>query len=338
MSVETVRRTLLAALLACSAACPHAPPPGEAVKVDRRDDWLLALRSDVDRIAIADGFEGRLRVLHAGKVELDRTYGEAGCLPLAAGRRVLAALAVGVLVESGKLGFEDRLERRLPSVVGTSFAALGVANLLTDSSGLAPTTGDSLEQRLEVAGKVPLGAPPGTRVDPDDERPWLLVERLVAQVSDEPFDRFVEARVTGPAGMTATSLGPGAECPGLTQGTTTLEDQFRLVDALRAGKVLQPATRDALWTPRLPLGPGSEVGYGFFVRTRGEQRAVGVGTTGARPAYELWVDPASSDALVLLGRTPARTARGLRTAVGEFYALPPGPPAPYTPVRRSPAH
>ncbi len=39
---------------------------------------------------------------------------------------------------------------------GTSFARLSVANLLTDSAGLAPTTGASLADRLDAAGKVPL--------------------------------------------------------------------------------------------------------------------------------------------------------------------------------------
>ncbi len=329
-----MRRTTLAAVLLASVGCSHAPSPREAAKVEQRDDWLLALRSDVERIGTNDGFEGQVRVLHGGKPEIDRTFGEAGCLPLGAGRRVLAAVAVGILVEGGKLGFEDRLERRLPSMAGTSFAALAVSNLLTDSSGLARTTGESLEQRLEAAGKVPLGAPPGTRVDPEDERPWLLVERLITEVSGEPFRRFVESRVTAPAGMASTSLGPSPVCPELAQGTTTLEDQFRLIDALRSGKLLGPATRDALWAPRLPLGPGSDVGYGFFVRTRGEERAVGVGGSGAAPAYELWLDPAGLDALVLLGRTPARTARGIRTALGEFYALPPGPPQSAAPRRR----
>lgn len=327
----------LVVVLSLSGACSHAPVPAASARVERRDDWLLALRSDVDRIAAGDGFEGGVRVLHGGKAEIDRTFGEQGCLPLGAGRRALASVTVGVLVEGGKLGFDDRLEQRLPSVRGSSFALLTVASVLTDSAGLAASSAESLEQRLEAAARLPLQAPPGTRVDPDDERPWLLVERLVAQVSGESFERFVEARVTAPAGMAATSLGPTTACPGLAQGVTTLEDQLRLIDALRAGKLVKPSIRDALWEPRLPLGAGSDVGYGFFIRTRGEQRAVGLGSTGAAPAYELWLDPAGTDALVLLGRTPARTARGIKTALGEFYALPPGAPHPTAPARRPPA-
>ena len=100
------------------------------------------------------------------------------------------------------------------------------------------------------------------------------------------------------------------------------------------GKLVSPRTRAALWEPRLPLGPGSDIAYGFFVRTRGDQQAVGMSGEGSATAYELWLDPAGIDSLVLLGRTPTKTARGIRTALGELYALPPGPPHASMPARR----
>ena len=149
----------------------------------------------------------------------------------------------------------------------------------------------------------------------------------MAQTSGEPFEAFVARRVTAPAGMGGTTLGPTSACADAAQGTTTLEDQFRLIDALRAGTVLQPATRDG-GSGRHGSCSGRAGGgiTGSSFRTNGEQRAVGLVGGSAAPAYELWLDPAGTDALVLLGRTSAKTARGIRTALGEFYALPPGPP------------
>jgi CubicO group peptidase (beta-lactamase class C family) len=336
-----VRRNLLAVLLLSSVACSHAPPPTETAKVERRDDWLLALTSDLDRIAANDGFEGRVRVLHGGKPEVDRTYGDTACLPLGAGRRLLAAVAVGLLVEGGKLGWDDRLEQRLPRTAGTSLAPLTVANLVTDAAGLGPTPqavgerqGDELDWLLKTVGKAPLRAAPGTLVDPADHRPWILVEGIVAQVSGQSFERFVQERIISLSGMSDTSLGEVAGCPGVVGGTTTLEDQFRFIDALRGGKLVSPQNRSALWQPRLPLGPGSEVGYGFFVRSHGDQQAVGVSAEGVATAYELWLDPAQNDALVLLGRSQAKSAQAIRTALGEFYALPPRPPQASSPARR----
>ena len=229
--------------------------------------------------------------MHAGKPEIDLSYDDTACLPLGAGRRLLATVAVGLLVDEGKLGWDDRLERRLPTAAGTSFAGLTVANLLTDSAGLGASTGDTLDARLDDAGRIPLRAAPGTLVDPGDDCPWVLVERVVAQVSGESFTRFVESRVAGPAGMKGTSVIPSSGCPDAARGTTTLDDQLRLIDALRAGKLVSPRTRAALWEPRLPLGPGSDVAYGFFVRTRGDQQAVGMSGEGSATAYELWLDP-----------------------------------------------
>ncbi|HEY1335717.1 MAG TPA: serine hydrolase domain-containing protein [Myxococcaceae bacterium] len=327
-------RNLVAGMLLSALACSHAPPPSAETKLERRDDWLLALRSDLERIASNDGFQGQFRVMHGGKPEIENTVGDTACLPLGAGRRLLATVAVGLLVDEGKLGWDDRLERRLPSAVGSSFAGLSVANLLTSSAGLGASTGATPEARVDDAAKAPLRAAPGTLVDPADERPWVLVERVVAQVSGQPFDRFVESRIAAPAGMKATFVGPGGGCPDAERGSTTVDDQFRLIDALRAEKLVSPQTRAALWEARLPLGPGSDVAYGFFVRTRDAQQAVGISAEGSAPAYELWLDPSGPDALVLLGKTPAKTARGIRTALGEFYALPPGQPHPSSPARR----
>jgi len=336
---EGVGLAFAAALVAVSAACSHAPPPSQSAKgVERREEWLGALQSDLERIGSSDGFEGQVRVLHAGKPEIDQTTGSASCLPLSAGRRVLATVAVAALVEDGKLGFEDRIDRHLSGLEKSSLGKLTVADLLTDSAGMAVTAGDTVAEQLDEAAKMPLQAAPGTRVDPDDERPWLLVERVVAAVSGTGFDTFVQERVLTRAGMSGTSLAATPACPEAKLGTTTLEDQFRLVDALRSGKLVSPATRDALWLPRLGLGAGSDVGYGFFIRTRGDERAVGISSYGGTPAYDLWLDPAGADALVLLGRTLPKTARGIRTALGEFYALPPGPPHSSSPPRRAPGH
>lgn len=329
-----MRRICVAGVLLSSMACSHAPPPSPETKVERRDDWLVALRSDLERVGSNDGFQGRFRVVHGGKPEIDNDFGDTACLPLGAGRRLLATVAVGLLVDGGKLDWDDRIERRMPDTAGTSFAGLTVANLLTDSAGLGPSTGDTLEARLDDAARVPLRAAPGTLVDPGDERPWVLVERLVAQVSGMSFAQFVDSRIAGPAGMKGTSVGLVPGCPDAPRGTTTLDDEFRFIDALRTGKLVTPRTRAALWQPRLPLGPGSDVGYGFFIRTRNDQQAVGTSGEGSATAYELWIDPAGTDALVLLGKTPTKTARGIRTALGEFYALPPGPPHASSPARR----
>src|SRR5262249_60081178 len=101
----------------------------------------------------------------------------------------------------------------LASVANTSFSALTLANLLTDSAGMAlPNTlgvGETdLDRLVDASAKAPLRASPGTLVDPSDERPWVLVERIVTQVSGVPFAQFVQDRILAAAGMAGTSLSP----------------------------------------------------------------------------------------------------------------------------------
>jgi CubicO group peptidase (beta-lactamase class C family) len=307
------------------AGCSHPAAVSPAEKSELRQGWLTALQSDVDRLASADGFQGAVRAVHGGKVELDRQFGDTRCLPLGLGRRVLATLAVAGLVEEGKLHFDDRLGRVLPSAPGTSFEPLEVAHLLTSSAALAPAPGATAEESLAAAARLPLIASPGTRTDPSDGRPWLLVEQVVTVVGGQPFDVQVRERVLLRAGTTGTSLGPTADCPSASAGTTTTLDQMRVAEALRTGRIVQPATRDVLWTARYELTPGSGAGLGFIVRTGETTHAVGLGSGGSAPAYELWLDPASGDTVSLVGASSAKAAQSVRAAVTEFFGLPPPP-------------
>jgi hypothetical protein len=67
---------------------------------------------------------------------------------------------------------------------------------------------------------------------------------------------------------------------------------------------------------------------GFAVRTGEKGEAVGLGSSGTYPAYDLWIDPTSGDTVVLVGSSNAKTAQSVRAAVTEFFGLPPPPPHP----------
>jgi len=322
--MRTTRPILICLLL---AACSHPAPKVTAEQQSElRDSWLVALQSDVERLASADGFQGTVRAVHGGKVELDRQFGDIRCLPLGYGRRVLATLAVASLVDEGKLNFDDRVTRVLPALRGTSVDPLAVSDLLTNSANLAPAKGGSVEESLAAAEHVPLLASPGTRTDPGDPRPWLLVEQVVATAGGQPFATQVRERILQRAGTTGTSVEPTAECPQAGRGVTTALDQMRIADALRTGKLVRPGTRDELLRPRIELAPGNAAALGFSVRTGDNGQAVGLGTSGALSVYELWFDPTSGDTVALVGSSTAKAAQSVKAAVTEFFALPPPPP------------
>jgi CubicO group peptidase (beta-lactamase class C family) len=330
-------RPILVCLLL--AACSHpAPKVSAEQQAELRDSWLVALQSDVERLAGADGFQGTVRAVHGGKVELDREFGDVRCLPLGYGRRVLATLAVASLVDEGKLHFDDRVTRVLPALRGTSIDALAVSDLLTNAANLASAKGASFEESLVAAEHLPLLASPGTRTDPGDPRPWLLVEQVVTAAGGQPFSTQVQERILQRAGTTRTSVGPTAECPQAAAGVTTALDQMRIADALRTGKLVQPRTRDELFRPRIEFAPGITAGLGFSVRTGDSGQAVGLGTSGALSAYELWFDPTSGDTVALVGSSTAKTAQSVKAAVTEFFALPPPPPRTTSSPNRTRTH
>jgi D-alanyl-D-alanine carboxypeptidase len=329
------RRPAWAAGMLLAVGCAHGGAPAASGRPELREEWLTALQSDVGRIAANDGFQGAVRVVRAGKADIDDGFGERNCLPLGSGRRLLSTVAVAALVDEGKLRFDDRVVRFLPRYERTSFERLTVADLLTASSGLAPTTGATPADALAAAAKVPLGASPGTRIDTADERPWLLLDEVAAAASGRSFDEVVQERVLTPAGLAETSLGPTSACPAAGGGTSSVGDLLRLGEALRSGKLLRPATRDALWTGRIDMAPGLQRALGFTLRGTETQQAAGFSAVGPVPALELWINPANGDMLALIGRTDTRSAQHLRVALGEFFGLPPGLSQP-APVRSRP--
>jgi CubicO group peptidase (beta-lactamase class C family) len=329
------RRPGWAVWMFLAVGCSHGGAPAASGRPELREEWLTALQSDVRQIAANDGFQGAVRVVRAGKAEIDDAFGDGTCLPLGSGRRLLSSVTGAALVDEGKLRFDDRVVRFLPRYERTSFEPLTVANLLTASSGLAPTTGATPADALAAAARVPLGASPGTRIDTADQRPWLLLDEVIAAASGGSFAEAVQERVLTPAGLAETSLGPTGACPAADSGTSSVGDLLRLGDALRSGKLLRPATRDALWTGRIEMGPGLQRGLGFTLRGTEAQQAAGFSAVGPVPALELWINPANGDMLALIGRTDTRSAQHLRTALGEFFGLPPGLSQP-APVRYRP--
>jgi CubicO group peptidase (beta-lactamase class C family) len=318
------RRPGWAVWILLAVGCSHGATPAASGRPELREEWLTALQSDVGQIAANDGFQGAVRVVRAAKVDIDDAFGDRSCLPLGSGRRLLSIVAVAALVDEGKLNFDDRVVRFLPQYERTSFDRLTVAHLLAASSGLAPTAGATPADALAAAAKVPLGASPGTRIDTADERPWLLLEQVVAAASGRSLAEVLQERVLSPAGLAETSLGPTSTCPAAAGGTSSVGDLLRLGEALRSGKLVRPSTRDALWAGRIDLGPGLQRGLGFTLRGTETQQAVGFSAVGPVPALELWINPGNGDMLALIGRTDTRSAQHLRTALGEFFGLPPG--------------
>lgn len=128
--------------------------------------------------------------------------------------KMFTAVAIGQLVEQGKLSFDDPLIKVLPDYPDRTFAErVTIHHLLTHTSGIggnifAPQMYERRDRYKRAADYLPLldvppEFPPGARVQ--YANPGFIVLGLVIErVSGESYDDYVEKHVFAPAGMPDT--------------------------------------------------------------------------------------------------------------------------------------
>jgi CubicO group peptidase (beta-lactamase class C family) len=226
-----LRGGALACVLALGFA--FAAPAVQAQPVGGRFAGMeAAVQPFVDRGQIAGAVmlvADKDRVLHLSAVgQSDLAAGRAmktdDIFWIASMTKPMVGIAVGMLVDEGKLSFDDPMEKYLPEFKGLwveesraggrrmlvpAARPVTVRDLLTHTSGMGeyPVTEPhwTSSEMTKVAAREPLRFQPGTR--------WSYstagidaVSRLVEVVSGESFDRFLQARLFDPLGMKDTGF------------------------------------------------------------------------------------------------------------------------------------
>jgi len=138
----------------------------------------------------------------------------------------ITAMGVLMLVEEGKLGLDDPVEKHLPAFKGQKLATpqglatpprpVTVRDLLTHTSGLAPTMPTPagkpvdtvpLSAMADLSGRTPLVTAPGAK--------WAYsntginaLGRIIEVISGQPYAEFVQKRFLEPLDMNSTSFWP----------------------------------------------------------------------------------------------------------------------------------
>ncbi|MFG6416111.1 serine hydrolase domain-containing protein [Roseateles sp. DC23W] len=129
-------------------------------------------------------------------------------------KAVVTATLVQLLRERGQLDIEAPLQRYLPDCGGADKAAITLRQLLTHSSGLPASlpgngagdwAGPADAQR--IACGLPVTAPPGTLFRYSDVN-FILLGRIVEQVSGQPLGRLADTALFQPLGMTSSGYLP----------------------------------------------------------------------------------------------------------------------------------
>lgn len=206
----------------------------------------------------------------------------------------------------------------------------------------------------------PLLFEPGTRWAYSNEG-YAVLAAVVEHASGEEFRAYLRKHVLAPAGMTETSLDGGADdlvpdravgyrpraddplgveppranwtfvgtggSGGAGGGYSTVGDLARFGRALRAGKLIPPALRDAMWTGRWDVSgyPGERYGLGSFVGRVGDRVAVGHGGggggSGMDNGFRHFTD--GSYTIVVLSNMEPPTATDLTTRLVRLFGARP---------------
>ncbi|MDQ0463297.1 CubicO group peptidase (beta-lactamase class C family) [Caulobacter ginsengisoli] len=265
------------------------------------------------------GFSGAVLIAFEGRPLLRRGYGLANrelgvaatpdsVFAIGSTSKTFTAVAIALLAQDGKLGFDDRLARFIPDAP-PAWRDITLAHLLSHESGLAEysLTTNSFRALMrvqrtpaEVLALVrdrPLDFPPGSRYRYTNTD-FAALGMVVEAVSGKPFETFVQDRILRPQGLSHTGfLDAQALLPGRASGYmkdgagvanlfyidpsmlfaagamySTVDDLLAWDKALHGAALLRPDLRDRLFADR-----GHGYGLGFFVDSVEGRRYVGHG-------------------------------------------------------------
>jgi CubicO group peptidase (beta-lactamase class C family) len=201
------------------------PAPSVAASESQK---LQDIGSYLKRLADADIWSGVVVIMRNGQPVLSQTYGYADRekkiantidTPFLLGsmNKLFTGLAIGQLVERGKLSYEDPLSKFLPDFPDAESAKkIKIKHLLSHTSGLGDFIGtkaytDALDRLLTVKDFIdaferkPLAFEPGTKWSYSNMG-FVLLGRVIDIATGEDYYDYMAKNVFAPAGMTSSSF------------------------------------------------------------------------------------------------------------------------------------
>lgn len=284
------------AALFCLAVIPCAGQDVTTLKVDEYVKGEL-LRQRVPGIALA--------VIKDGQIVLARGYGLANVehqVPVkpetifqsgSVGKQ-FTAMAVMMLVEAGKIGLEDKINKYFTDAP-VAWQNITVRHLLTHTSGATDYPSDfdfrrdyTEDDLLKRAQAIPLASQPGEKWSYSNLG-YVVLGVLIHKVSGKFYGDFLQERIFQPLGMTTARIISERDIvPNRAAGYTldkgvlknqewvspslnttadgalylTVFDMAKWDAALYSEKLLKKANLEQMWTP-VKLNDGHTQGYGF---------------------------------------------------------------------------
>jgi len=303
------------------ATPPQAPAGGLPAEADSYVKAEIKRRS-IPGLAVAVVRDGSIVATQAyglANLELNVPVTLDTIFPIASLDKQLTASAIMLLVQDGKVHLDDEIGPYFTDPPA-SWKGIHVAHLLSHSSGLpdiveedvggVPLVFYSTEQLLANVKRQSLLFPPGTGFEYSDAG-FFLSQLITEKASGMPWWRFMTERLFTPAGMTSMVLtdptpiiknrvsGHELKADGqiISNRRTDVDfgplcndvganivDFARWAAALETDRVVPPALRDQMWTPKASANMVTawrDYGFGWGLdRYRGVRVVMHGGHTG----------------------------------------------------------
>jgi len=324
-------------------------------------DSRTAIDNVIDEQA-GSGFTGSVLVARDGKLIVDRYAGkefEGDDRPsfwLASNSKPITAIAIFKLKEQGRLSLTDPITKFFKNVP-TDKSQITISDLLTHTSGFPHVyVAEGIVDRdaaVKKAFETPLQY---KTVDGWHyaNLNFTLLAAIVEVASGRSFEDYVRREIFGPAAMKESgfwgyqgdaklarspnpmmlmNMNPKVYSGGKSvanwgfRGATglysTVDDLYRLVKALREGKILKRSSLDEMWSPAVFIrnDPGTSVysGYGWYVVMKDGKR-IGVRHSGSEDVIGhngvIWIYE-NGDVSIVLSNAGEVNGQGRSSAVSS---------------------
>jgi D-alanyl-D-alanine carboxypeptidase len=262
------------------------------------------------------------------------------------------AAGILLLAQEGKLTVDDKLSQHLKDMPD-SWRDVTLRHLLTHTSGIKSYTGlDGFEltrhltqaQFLKTLGVQPLEFQPGAGWKYSNSG-FSLLGYVIENVSGENYWQFMSERIFKPLGMSRTTDRlPGRVIPNRADGYeqtnhVLINRDYDLTEVFSAGAIastvgdlskwnamldrtdlLNPSTKDAMWTPaKLNDGKPTKYGFGWFLDSVGGHKNIGHGGSTSGFSASIQRFPDDKLAVIILTNTDEQIATTLAKKIATFY-------------------
>jgi D-alanyl-D-alanine carboxypeptidase len=299
-------------------------PPGVVRTQLQPPALVAAIQARAADMAARDQFSGALLVAQRGRLLFQQAYGLADREARVPNRldtefrfgsmgKMFTMVAILQLVQDGKIDLQAPIGRYLPAYPNQDVATkVTVANLLSHTGGTGDifgpdyvthrTTLRDLKDYVDLYGKRGPEFTPGTRFAYSNYG-FILLGRIVEEVSGLGYDAYLQKNIFTPAGMTSTSnvaestimprravayMGSGAQLKRADEtlpfrgtsaggGFSTVGDFQKFADGLTSHRVLRADTLQALMDGSVKGPDGHVFPFDFGGTLPGSGRFIGHG-------------------------------------------------------------